>query len=132
MPIREHDNFKMKKIIDKFLSKIFLGAGFVGASMAVGAVMDEHMKSEDTDITKFNRALITIACCTWGFYAIKNMLTLQLVIVKYKKMLQRHNNMLVANNNVHNLNNLINVADEIGNIDQNKRKQQNIGPSRSS
>lgn len=50
MPIREHDNFKMKKIIDKFLSKIFLGVGFVGASMAVGAVMDEHMKSEDQKI----------------------------------------------------------------------------------
>lgn len=122
MPIREHDNFKMKKIIDQFLSKIFLGVGFVGASMAVGAVMDEHMKSEDTDITKFNRALVTIACCTWGFYAIKNMLTLQLIIVKYKKILLQRHNMLVVNNN-----NLINVAGEIGNIDQNKRKQQNTG-----
>lgn len=122
MPIREHDNFKMKKMIDQFLSKIFLGVGFVGASMAVGAVMDEHMKSEDINVAKFNRALVTIACCTWGFYVIKNMLTLQLVIVKYKKMLLQRHNMLVANNN-----NLINVADEIGNIDQNKRKQQNIG-----
>lgn len=71
--------------------------------------------------------MVTIACCTWGFYAIKNMLTLQLVIVKYKKMLLQRHNMLVANNNARDLNNLINVADEIGNIDQNKRKQQNIG-----
>ena len=131
MPIGEHDNFKMKKIINKFLTKIFLGVGFVGVNMVIGAVMDEHRKPEDIDAANFNRTLVTVACCTWGFYVIKNTLTLYLIIAKYKKMLlQRHNNMLVANNNnVHDLNDFMNLAKELENIDQKRtKKQQNIGP----
>lgn len=128
MPIGEHDNFKMKKIINKFLTKIFLGVGFVGASMVIGAVMDEHRKPEDIDAANFNRTLVTVACCTWGFYVIKNTLTLHLIIAKYKKMLlQRHNNELVANNNAHNLNNDVNFLEKLRYANQNRTKQQNIG-----
>ena len=132
MPIREHNNFSMTKILDKFLTKIFLGIGLIGTNMVIGAVMDEHRKPEDMDATKLGRTLITAACYTWGFYVIKNMLTLHLIIVKYKKMLQRHNNMLVANNNAHDLNNFINLTKELEHINQKRTKQQNIGSSRSS
>lgn len=130
MPIREHNNFNMIKILDKFLTKIFLGIGLIGTNMVIGAVMDEHRKPEDMNATKFSRTLVTAACYTWGFYVIKNMLTLNLILVKYKKMLQRHNNMLVANNNVHNLNNDINFLEKLMCANQARTKQQNIGPLR--
>lgn len=130
MPIREHNNFSMTKILDKFLTKIFLGIGFVGVSMAIGDFIDEHREPEDVDATKLSRALVTAACYTCGFYVIKNMLTLHLIIVKYKKMLKRHNNMLVANNNAHDLNNFINLTKELEHINPKRTKQQNIGISR--
>ena len=128
MPIRERNNFNVIKILDKFLTKIFLGIGLIGVNMVIGDFMDEHRKPEDMDATKLSRALVTATCYACGFYVIKNMLTLNLMLIKYKKMLQRHNNMLVANNNVHNLNNFINLAKELEHINQKRTKQQNTGP----
>ena len=117
----------MIKILDKFLTKIFLGIGLIGVNMVIGDFMDEHRKPEDMDATKLNHALVTAACYACGFYVIKNMLTLNLILVKYKKMLQRHNNELVANNNAHNLNNDINFLEKLMCANQAKIKQQNTG-----